>query len=78
MAFGPVRADDAVFARAVRPIGGIADKVGAAQSVDADILLVPQDNFSELRDVDTGDLELIPVSTLEEAVEALEPSETTV
>jgi PDZ domain-containing protein len=61
----------------IGPIGGIVDKVGAAQSVDADILLVPQDNFSELRDVDTGDLELIPVSTLEEAVDALDPSETT-
>lgn len=61
----------------IGPIGGIADKVGAAQSVDADILLVPQDNFSELRDVETGDLELIPVSTLEEAVAALDPSETT-
>ena len=61
----------------IGPIGGITDKVGAAQSVDADILLVPQDNFSELRDVDTGDLELIPVSTLEEAVEALDPSGTT-
>ncbi len=27
---------------------------GRAQSADADILLVPRDNFDELRDVDTG------------------------
>ena len=29
----------------IGPIGGAADKVVAAQSVDADILLVPQGNF---------------------------------
>jgi hypothetical protein len=34
-------------------------------------MLVPRDNFPELRDVDTGDLRLIPVSTFDEAVEAL-------
>jgi PDZ domain-containing protein len=57
----------------VGAIGGIVDKVVAAQDVDADILLVPRGNLRELRDVDTGDLRLIPVSTFDEAVEALSP-----
>ena len=58
----------------IGPIGEVADKVLAAQSVDADILLIPRANLPELRGVDTGDLELIAVSTLDEAVEALDPS----
>ena len=58
----------------VGPIGGVRDKVIAAQSVEADILLVPQDNMEELRGVDTGDVRLIPVSTLDEALAALDPS----
>ena len=37
------------------PIGGILDKVVAAREADADIMLVPRDNFDEVRDVDTGD-----------------------
>jgi PDZ domain-containing protein len=58
----------------IGPIGGAADKVIAAQSVDADILLIPRGNLEELRGVDTGDLRVIPVSTLDEALEALDPS----
>ncbi len=38
------------------------------------VMLVPRDNFDELRDVDTGDLTLIPVSTFDEAVKALSAS----
>ena len=60
----------------VGPIGGILDKVLAARDASADVMLVPRDNFPELRDVDTGDLELIPVSTFDEAVDALAPSQT--
>jgi PDZ domain-containing protein len=55
----------------VGPIGGIRDKVVAAREADADVLLVPEDNMPELRDVEVGDLELIPVSSFAEAVEAL-------
>ena len=58
----------------IGPIGEVADKVIAAQSVDADILLIPQGNLEELRGVDTGDLRVIPVSTLDEALAALDPS----
>jgi PDZ domain-containing protein len=60
----------------VGPIGGILDKVVAARDARADIMLVPRDNLSELRDVDTGALRLIPVSTFDEAVEALTSSQT--
>jgi Lon-like protease len=58
----------------VGPIGGVTDKVIAAQSVDADILLVPRGNMEELRGVDAGDVRLIPVSTLDEALAVLDPS----
>jgi len=58
----------------VGPIGGIRDKVVAARDADADIMLVPRADFRELRDVDTGDLRLIPVSTFDEAVKALSAS----
>jgi len=59
----------------VGPIGGILDKVVAARDASANVMLVPRDNFDELRHVDTGDLTLIPVSTFAEAVEALSSSE---
>jgi PDZ domain-containing protein len=59
----------------VGPIGGILDKVVAARDANADIMLIPRDNFDEVRDVDAGDLMLISVSTFEEALEALSASE---
>jgi PDZ domain-containing protein len=59
----------------VGPIGGILDKVVGAREANADIMLVPRDNFDEVRDVDAGDLTLIPVSTFDEAVESLSTSE---
>ena len=58
----------------VGPIGGIIDKVVAARDANADVMLVPQDDFHELRAVDTGDLTLIPVSTFDEALKALSAS----
>ena len=61
----------------VGPIGGIRDKVIAAREADADILLVPRANVKELRDVDLGDLRMIPVATFDDAIEALRPSEPT-
>ena len=61
----------------VGPIGGILDKVVAARDANANVMLVPRDNFDELRDVDTGELTLIPVSTFQEAVEALSSSDAT-
>ncbi len=58
----------------VGPIGGIIDKVVAARDANADIMLVPRADFHELRNVETGDLTLIPVSTFDEAVKELSAS----
>jgi Lon-like protease len=56
---------------AVGPIGGITDKVVAAERVGASIFLVPKDNWSELKGVDTGSMKLIEVSSFADAVKAL-------
>jgi Predicted secreted protein containing a PDZ domain len=56
---------------AVGPIGGITDKVVAAERVGADIFLVPKDNWSELKGVDTGKMKLIEVASFADAVKAL-------
>jgi PDZ domain-containing protein len=61
----------------VGPIGGIRDKVVAARDTRADILLVPEANLQDLRGVDRGDLLVIPVSTFEDALDALASSEAT-
>jgi Lon-like protease len=60
----------------VGPIGGIDNKVLAARDANADIMLIPRDNIRELDDVDVGDLRLIPVSTFDQALEALSSSGT--
>jgi PDZ domain-containing protein len=60
----------------VGPIGGILNKVLAARDANADIMLVPRGNIRELRGADAGDLRLIPVSTFDEAIEALSSSQT--
>lgn len=53
-------------------IGSIADKVIGAERAGATVFLVPSENMPELRGVDTGNMELIPVATFDEAVEALD------
>jgi PDZ domain-containing protein len=61
----------------VGPIGDVQDKVVAARDAGADILLVPKANLAELRGVDRGGLRLIAVSTFDQAVAALRPSNDT-
>ncbi len=61
----------------VGPIGGVLDKVVAAREAGADILLVPRGNLRELAGADEGDVRVIPVSTFDEALEVLGPSEGT-
>ncbi len=56
----------------VGPIGGIEDKVVAAQRAGATVFLVPADDMAELEGVDTGEMRLISVSTFQEALDALE------
>jgi len=61
----------------VYPIGGIQDKVIAAQRAGATIFLAPTDNMAELQGVDTGDMQVIPVKTFDDALQALQPSDAT-
>jgi PDZ domain-containing protein len=56
----------------VGPIGGIRDKVVAAEQAGATIFLAPADNMAELHDVDTGGMKVISVATFGDAVRALE------
>jgi Lon-like protease len=56
----------------VGPIGGIKDKVVAAERVGASVFLVPADNMAELDGVDTGDMRLISVRSFDQALQALE------
>jgi Lon-like protease len=56
----------------VYPIGGIEDKVVAAQRAGATIFLAPKDNMSELQGVDTGDMQVISVKTFDDALQALQ------
>jgi PDZ domain-containing protein len=55
----------------VGPIGGITDKVVAAEGVGATVFLVPQANMQELAGVDTKGMQLIPVATFGDALAAL-------
>ena len=55
----------------VYPIGGIQDKVIAAQRAGATIFLAPEKNMEELAGVDTGDMQVIPVATFDDALQAL-------
>ncbi|MEP6758197.1 MAG: S16 family serine protease [Actinomycetota bacterium] len=55
----------------VYPIGGIADKVVAAERAGATIFLTPTKNMPDLVGVNTGDMQVIPVATFDDAVQAL-------
>ena len=55
----------------VSPIGGITDKVVAAERAGATVFLVPTDNMAELDGVETGDMELVAVATFDDALAAL-------
>jgi PDZ domain-containing protein len=60
----------------VYPIGGIADKVVAAEREGATIFLAPKANMDDLEGVDTGDMQVIPVQTFDEALAALQGTST--
>ena len=58
-------------------IGGIRQKVAAAEAAGASIILVPAGNYEEALTADRNDIEIVPISNLEEAVaylEGLEPA----
>jgi len=56
----------------VGPIGGITDKVVAAERVGASVFLVPSQNWDDLAGFDTGEMRLIRVANFDDAVEALQ------
>lgn len=55
----------------VGSIGGLAAKAGAARDVGADVLLFPAHQAVDLDGFEPGRMQLIPVSTLDEAIVAL-------
>jgi PDZ domain-containing protein len=56
---------------AVGPIGGIGDKIVAAERAGAAVFLVPSQNMAELKGVDSGGMKLVSVSTFQDALDAL-------
>ena len=55
----------------VGAIGGIRQKVVAAEAAGAEVMLVPASNYQEALTAPRGSLELIPVANLDEALEAI-------
>jgi PDZ domain-containing protein len=54
----------------VEPIGGVKQKTIGAREAGADVFVVPQDNAAEARRY-AEDLEIVPVETFDDALEAL-------
>lgn len=59
----------------VGEIGGITHKITAAREAGIEMFLVPSGNCSEATTADAGDMTLYDVSTLDEAIHALENPE---
>jgi PDZ domain-containing protein len=60
---------------AVYPIGGAADKVVAAESAGATVLMLPSSNIEEARSAGDPEIELVPVETFAEALAYLQGNE---
>jgi len=63
---GGIRGDGTVV-----PIGGLAAKAEAAERAGADVLFYPATQTARLADAETGDMTLVPVSSLADAIEWL-------
>lgn len=61
----------------VGPIGGLRAKITGALRAGADVLLVPSSQTHELDGVDTGDLRIIGVDTIDDAIRQLRATATT-
>ncbi|MEX0743303.1 MAG: S16 family serine protease [Actinomycetota bacterium] len=59
----------------VYPIGGAGDKVVAAESTGATVLMLPGSNVEEARSAGESEIELVPVETFSEALAYLQGSE---
>jgi PDZ domain-containing protein len=58
------------FVGTVGPIGGVADKIVAAEQEGASVFLVPRDNLAEARTAATG-IRLVPIATFRDALRYL-------
>ena len=67
---GTIRGDGTVGA-----IGGIRQKVVAAEAAGADVMLVPRSNYDQALTAPREAMELIPVDTIDDALAALEALE---
>ncbi len=56
----------------VGPIGGIRQKVVAAEAAGAEIILVPEKNYQAALTAERQNIEIVPVGTIADAVEFLE------
>lgn len=56
----------------IYPIGGIGEKILAAGRAGADVILIPRGNLEEARAAGDFGIELVPVSTFQEALDYLE------
>jgi PDZ domain-containing protein len=52
-------------------IGGIRQKVVGAEAAGAEYILVPQDNYEAALTAERQSIEIVPVATLEEAIDFL-------
>jgi PDZ domain-containing protein len=55
----------------VGAVGGVGAKVVAARQSGAELFLVPADEAAQAREAAGGDLEIVPVNTIDEAIGAL-------
>jgi Lon-like protease len=60
------------FDETVGPIGGVRQKVFAARAIGAEVVLVPRDNYEDALTAAGGEIAVVPVSTLQEALDYLE------
>jgi PDZ domain-containing protein len=52
-------------------IGGIRQKVVAAEAAGAEFVLVPEGNYEEARSVRTRRVQIVPVATIDYAIDFL-------
>ncbi len=53
-------------------IGGVRQKVAAAEAAGATVILVPAGNYDEALTAERDDIEIVPIETIDDAVEYLE------
>ena len=54
------------------PIGGIQQKIAGAEAAGAELFMVPVDNCADTTGIDSGDMRLVRVDTMHDAVTAIQ------